>query len=158
MCDGVVVIICSWYFTVLWNYKEIAWILINLLQRLKSIFEMISSSKDYDSPIKKTVDFRPFKFALIFIGILTHCVLLIFLFWDLSMVRSLLGRLCQLLRSEEAIGKHSIGPLVVRFQADAFFQQWNGSGAVTTFPREVSLRRFSSHTNRTFFLPSCSFS
>ena len=138
MCDGVVVIICSWYFTVLWNYKEIAWILINLLQRLKSIFEMISSSKDYDSPI-------------IFIGILTHCVLLIFLFWDLSMVRSLLGRLCQLLRSEEAIGKHSIGPLVVRFQADALFQQWNGSGAVTTFPREVSLRRFSSHTNRTFF-------
>ena len=118
---------------------------------------MISSSKDYDSPIKKTFDFRPFKFALIFIGILTHCVLLIFLFWDLSMVRSLLGRLCQLLRSEEAIGKHSIGPLVVRFQADALFQQWNGSGAVTTFPREVSLRRFSSHTNRTFFLPSCSF-
>ena len=82
---------------------------------------MFSSSRDYYSPNKKTVDFKPFKFALIFIGILTHCVLLIFLFWDLGMVRSLLGRLCQLLRSEEAIGKHSIGPLVVRFQADALF-------------------------------------
>ena len=78
---------------------------------------------------------------------MTHLVLLIFLFWDLGMVRSLLGRLCQLLRSEEAIGKHTIGPLIVRFQADALFQQWNGSGAVTTFPREVSLRRFSSYTS-----------
>ena len=121
---------------------------------------MFSSSRDYYSPNKKTVDFKPFRFALIFIGILTHCVLLIFLFWDLGMVRSLLGRLCQLLRSEEAIGKHSIGPLVVRFQADAFFQQWNGSGAVTTFPREVSLRRFSSDTKTFFFmfLPRCSYS
>ena len=60
------------------------------------------------------------KIAL-FLEILTHLVLLIFLFWDLGMVRSLLGRLCQLLRSEEAIGKHTIGPLVVRFQADALF-------------------------------------
>ena len=116
-----------------------------------NFWNVFYSSRDYYSPNKKTVDFKPFRFALIFIGILTHCVLLIFLFWDLGMVRSLLGRLCQLLRSEEAIGKHTIGPLVVRFQADALFQQWNGSGAVTTFPREVSLRRFSSDT-KTFFL------
>ena len=53
------------------------------------------------------------------------------------------GRLCQLactlmkktiLAAEEAIGKHWIGPLMVRLHAYALLQQWNGSRAVASLP------------------------